>query len=178
MPIKVSVYIATSLDGFIARPKGDLDWLPQGSSDNEDYGYSDFIDSIDTLVMGRKSFEKVLTFGGWPYDDKHVVVLSHGNPTVPDEIKKTVEVSNLPPVALVDYLAQAGYKHLYIDGGVTVQSFLAAGLIQEMIITTIPILIGQGLPLFGPLEQDIKLRHLHTQSYDSGFVQTKYQVII
>ncbi len=177
MPIKASVYIATTLDGFIARLNGDLDWLPQDGSGDEDYGYHSFMDSIDTLIMGRKSFEKVLTFGDWPYGDKHVVVLSRTNPTVPDELKNIVEVSNLPPTALVEHLAQAGYKHLYIDGGVTIQSFLDASQIQEIIITVIPILIGQGLPLFGPLPQDIKLKHVHTQTYESGFVQLKYQVI-
>ncbi len=177
MTIKASVYIATTLDGFIARPNGALDWLPQDGSGDEDYGYHSFMDSIDTLIMGRKSFEKILTFGNWSYGNKHVVVLSHSNLTIPDNIASTVEASNLSPSALVDQLAQAGNKHLYIDGGQTVQSFLAAGLIQEIIITTIPILIGQGIPLFGPLEQDIKLKHLHTQAYESNFVQTKYQVV-
>ncbi len=180
MSIKCSVFIATSLDGFIARPNGDLDWLTGGSGaeESEDYGYKEFIDSVDTLVMGRNTYELALTFGEWPYSNKQVVVLSSGSPTIPTHLAKSVAVVAQPPTALVQQLAAKGARHLYIDGGKTIQGFLRAGLIDEMTITTIPILIGEGIPLFGALERDVKLQHLATRAYASGFVQSKYSVVI
>ena len=180
MSIKCSVFIATSLDGFIARPNGDLDWLTGGSGaeESEDYGYKEFIDSVDTLVMGRNTYELALTFGEWPYSNKQVVVLSSGSPAIPTHLAKSVVVVAQPPTALVQQLAAKGARHLYIDGGKTIQGFLRAGLIDEMTITTIPILIGEGIPLFGALEHDVKLQHLATRAYASGFVQSKYSVVI
>jgi len=178
--IKCSVFIATSLDGFIARPNGDLDWLTggNGAEESEDYGYKEFIDSVDTLVMGRNTYELALTFEEWPYSNKQVVVLSSGSPAIPTQLAKSVAVVAQPPTALVQQLAAKGARHLYIDGGKTIQGFLRAGLIDEMTITSIPILIGEGIPLFGALERDIKLQHLATRAYASGFVQSKYSVVI
>ena len=180
MTIKCSVFIATSLDGFIARPNGDLDWLTggNGAEESEDYGYKEFIDSVDTLVMGRNTYELALTFEEWPYSNKQVVVLSSGSPAIPTQLAKSVAVVAQPPTALVQQLAAKGARHLYIDGGKTIQGFLRAGLIDEMTITSIPILIGEGIPLFGALERDIKLQHLATRAYASGFVQSKYSVVI
>ncbi len=183
--MKASVYIATSLDGSIAREDGSLDWL-EGSGEevskddkpqNEDYGYKAFMDSVDALVMGRNTFEKVLGFGGWAYGEKPVIVLSSRSLQIPEHLSKTVEAMSGSPEEVVARLSERGMKHLYVDGGVTVQRFLRAGLIQRLIITRIPVLIGAGIPLFGPLEQDIKLRHIRTQSYPSGFVQSEYEVI-
>ena len=177
--VKASVYIATSLDGYIARENGDLDWLPQGESagSDGDYGYHDFMESVDVLVMGRHTYEQVRSFGQWPYGDKRVVVLSSQAIDIPRDIAKTVEVKSGTPLEVVNYLAEQGATHLYIDGGQTIQGFLKAGLIQQIIITTIPILIGGGIPLFGPLLKDIKLKHIETRSYESGFVQSKYEVV-
>ena len=175
--VKASVYIATSLDGFIARENGDIDWL-MGSDDagGEDYGYQAFMDSVDVLVMGRHSYEKVLSFGKWPYGDKLVVVLSSKPIAIPDDLAPTVEAKSCSPAELVEQLAARGAKHLYIDGGKTIQGFLKAGLIQQLIITRLPILIGSGIPLFGPLTEDITLRHLETRSFTSGFVQSRYEI--
>lgn len=177
MSIKVSVYIATSLDGFIARTNGDLDWLASDEIKDEDYGYEEFISTIDTIILGRQSFEKVLSFGDWPYGGKRVVVLSRGRLTIPGELKGQVEVSSAPLQELMRRLEETGARHLYVDGGKTIQSFLSAGLVQELTITTIPRLIGEGIPLFGCLEHDIKLEHLHTQTFANGLVQTKYKVV-
>ena len=127
--------------------------------------------------MGRNTYELVLTFGEWPYGGKTVVVLSTGSPQVPDHLAGSVEVTSLAPVELVQHLAGKGAKHLYVDGGKTIQSFLWAGLIDELTITLTPILIGEGLPLFGPLNQDLKLKHLETKAYPNGFVQNKYQPV-
>lgn len=179
MDIKCSVFIATSLDGFIARRNGAIDWLtdPSNANAGEDYGYKEFINSVDTLVMGRKTYELALTFGEWPYTGKKVVVLSSASPKVPEQLSGSVEILSGPPDELVGRLSQRGARHLYVDGGVTIQGFLKAGLIDEMIITQIPILIGDGIPLFGILEQDIRFRLIETKTYQSGFVQSKYQVV-
>ncbi len=180
--MKASVYIATSLDGFIAREDGSLDWLPgsDGSSadgDGEDFGYNAFMESIDVLVMGRNTYETVLSFGQWPYGNKRVVVLSRTLTEVSPDLPDTVAISSLSPAELMKELEKTGAKHLYIDGGKTIQSFLNAGLIQEILITRIPVLIGSGIPLFGPLSNDIRLQHVETNSFANGFVMSKYRVV-
>jgi dihydrofolate reductase len=169
--VKCSVFIAASLDGFIARPNGDLDWLPGPESGipEEDHGYFEFMETVDVLVMGRGTFEKVLTFGGWPFT-KPVVVLSSRAIVIPPGLPESVEAMSGSPAEIVARLAARGMKHAYIDGGVTITRFLQAGLIQRMIITRIPVLIGSGIPLFGPLTRDIRLRHVDTRSYRSGLV--------
>jgi dihydrofolate reductase len=175
--IKASVYIATSIDGFIARPNGDIDWLTVDELAGEDYGYQAFIDTVDVLVMGRHSFEKVLSFGVWPYEGKRVVVLSSRQLELPEHLSGKVEALNLSPPELTTHLAAQGATHLYIDGGQTIRGFLQAGLIDQLIITRIPILIGEGIPLFGSLPSDIKLKHLETQTFQNGLVQSRYAVI-
>ena len=177
--MKASIYIATSLDGYIARENGDLDWLPGsgGQDGDEDYGYHDFMDSIDVLVIGRNTYEMVLSFGQWPYGNRPVVVLSSKPVQIPPDIAETVEARSCSPAELVKELAERGAKHLYIDGGKTIQGFLNAGLIQQLIITRIPVLIGRGIPLFGPLDKDIRLRHIDTRSFAQGLVQSTYEIL-
>jgi len=178
--LRCSVYIAASLDGFIARKNGALDWLPGSdgeSSDDEDYGFHAFFASIDTLVMGRNTYEQACSFKEWPYRGKRVLVLSSQFPEQPQHLVEGVEGTSWPPQVVVQHLASCGATHLYIDGGKTIQSFLQACLIQEITITQIPILLGEGIPLFGPLAQDIKLTHVATQTFATGFVQSKYTVL-
>jgi dihydrofolate reductase len=175
MPVKVSVYIATSLDGFIARKNGDIDWLTGGES-GEDYGYAEFIASVDTIVMGRNTYEKVLTFDSWPYTKK-VLVLTSRDLIVLPELTGKVEILNLAPRELVREVEKRAARHIYLDGGLTIQRFLSEHLVHELTITTLPILIGEGLPLFGPLDQDVKLELLMSQSFKNGFVQNKYRVL-
>jgi dihydrofolate reductase len=176
--MKSTVFIATSLDGFIARPNGDIDWLGEPPEEGgEDYGYKKLMDTVDFLVMGRNTFEKVLTFGGWPYGPKPVVVLSSHPLDIPEGVSTPVEAMSCSPAELVDRLSARGAKHLYIDGGKTIQRFLDAGLIQRLIITRIPVLIGSGIPLFGPLERDIKLRHIETRAFPGGLEQSEYEVV-
>jgi dihydrofolate reductase len=174
--VKASVFIAISLDGYIARENGGLDWLPEGGN-GEDYGYNEFINTVDVIVMGRNTYEKVLSFGAWPYGDKPVLVLTRSQLTIPEKMSQFIEVMSGSPQELVQHLAARGAEHLYIDGSKTIQGFLRAGLIQSMIITSIPVLIGKGIPLFGPLESDIMLRHIETRHFPSGLVQSKYEVI-
>jgi dihydrofolate reductase len=170
----VSVFIGTSVDGFIARPNDDLDFLPEGGG--EPHGYNEFIASVDAIVLGRKTFEKVLTFGAWPYGDKRVVVLSSRPLDLSKAIGGVVEQMAGPPGEIVSQLAARGVNNLYIDGGITIQRFLRAGAIQRLIITRVPVLIGDGVPLFGTLPHDIRLRHIATRHYPSGLVQSEYEV--
>ncbi len=173
------------MDGFIARKNGDIDWLPQGSEGDEDYGYTEFMSTVDHIVMGRNSFEKVLTFGEWPYNKK-VIVLTSRDLTLPPKLVDKVEPLHLPPRDLVHEmdirgatpaLAGGAREGIYLDGGITIQHFLRERLINEMVITIIPILIGEGLPLFGTLEKDVRLELIHSRSFPNGFVQNKYKVL-
>ena len=179
MRVKVSVYIATSFDGFIARNDGALDWLDKANSNvpkGEDCGFQAFIDSIDTLIMGRKTYEKVLSFGQWPYGCTPAVILSRGKISFPSNLPGTVTHSSESPQDLLKRLSNEGVTHVYVDGGSTIQRFLSAGLIDEITVTVIPVLIGSGIPLFGSVDKDINLVHLRTITYDFGFVQTTYLV--
>ena len=144
---KCSVFIATSLDGFISRRDGSIDWLNEANAvvpEGEDCGYAQFMSSVDALVMGRNTFEQVLSFGAWPYGSTPVVVLSRQLKSLPGNVPATVTLSADDPATLVQRLSTEGLEHLYIDGGLTIQSFLSAGLIDEIIITTIPIILGAG----------------------------------
>ena len=169
-----SVFIGTSVDGFIARPNDDLDFLPEGGG--EPHGYNEFIASVDAIVIGRKTFEKVLTFGAWPYGEKRVVVLSSRPVDLSAARGGVVEQMAGAPADIVSQLGARGVHNLYIDGGITIQRFLRAGLIQRLIITRVPVLIGEGVPLFGALPHDIRLRHVATRHYPSGLVQSEYEV--
>lgn len=177
MPLRASVFIATSIDGFISRKDGSIDWLNEANMSvppGEDCGYKAFFDSVDVLVMGRNTFELVRTFDPWPYGPKRIVVMSSSGVDISGEYRSTVSVSSESPKALVSRLEAEGAAHLYIDGGVTIQRFLAAGLIDQLTITLIPVLLGEGRPLFGPLPQDLKLRPIAVKHYDFGFVQITY----
>ena len=171
--MKVSVYIACSVDGFIARQNGDLDWLPQEpTEDGEDYGYQEFISSIDCMLMGFNTYKKLLEFDEWPYDIPVVVMTS----TKMAEIPGRARFTSATPLEVYRDLESRGLKRIYLDGGLLIQSFLQENLVDDLIITTIPVLIGQGRPLFGNLKQDKKLAHLKTQSFSSGMVQTHYRI--
>ena len=171
--MKASVFVGTSVDGFIARPNGALDFLPPGGG--EPHGYNEIIASVDALVIGRNTFETVLQFSEWPYARKRVIVLS--SRSLPAVQGYLVEQMSGNPEEIVAKLEASGVRHAYIDGGITVQRFLRAGLIQRMVITRVPVLIGEGIPLFGALPGDIRLRHVKTQSYPSGLVQTEYEIV-
>lgn len=173
--LTASVFCGTSVDGFIARPNGDLDFLPPGGG--EPHGYNEFWASVDALVIGRKTFETVLAFPEWPYGKKRVVVLSSRPVDLSRVRGGVVEQMSGSPAEIVAKLAASGAHHAYIDGGITIQGFLRAGLIQRIIITRVPVLIGEGIPLFGALPRDVRLRHVATQHYPSGLVKTEYQVL-
>lgn len=172
--MKASVFIATSLDGFIARQDGSLDWLPMNGG--EPHGYTEFIETVDAIVIGRKTFETVMAFPNWPYGKKQVVVLSSRPEDLAAPAGAVCDMMGGPPREIVSGLSERGMKHLYIDGGVTIQRFLEASLIQRVIITRIPVLLGSGIPLFGPLSRDIRLEHVATRTYPSGMVQSEYLI--
>ena len=176
---RASAFIATSLDGFIARADGSLDWLDDAQSlipEGEDCGYLEFMASIDGLVMGRHTFERVLTFDPWPYENMPVYVLSHAPLTIPVAVAASVHSFQGTVEALVAKLGKAGFRHLYVDGGQTIQGFLRAGVLDDITITVIPVLLGTGRPLFGPLPHDVEMTLLRSRAYEFGFVQSTYRI--
>ncbi|KZY70618.1 dihydrofolate reductase family protein [Oleiphilus sp. HI0067] len=171
-------FIATSLDGYIARKDGNLDWLDKANAivlEGEDCGFVDFISTVDVLVMGSNTYAKVLSFGTWPYEVP-VIVLSQRDLSVPNELSDKITISKEAPEDLVQRLSAEGNQRLYIDGASVIQSFLSKGLITDMTITVVPVLIGEGISLFGHTEQDIELEHVSSKAYDFGFTQIKYLV--
>lgn len=177
--MKCSSYIASSLDGFIAKADGSLDWLDQANAsvpDGEDCGYAQYMASVDVIVMGRKTFETVLSFNTWPYD-KPVYVVSRQWRSLPATAQATVRLWSDTPAALTAHLQANGVRSAYVDGGQLIQSFISAQLLDEITITRIPVLLGTGTSLFGPLPAGaatVTAQHLHTRSYDFGFVQSHY----
>ena len=168
--VQCSVYIATSLDGFIARRDGRIDWLQTVERTDEDYGYQQFRDSIDTVIVGRSTYNQALGFEPWPYAGKRCIVLTH---TVP-ESKQGEEFYRGSPAVLVQTLSSAGVRRVYVDGGTVIQQFLAAGLIADLTISIVPILLGEGIPLFGMVGREIPLKLVANRSFESGLVQLEY----
>ena len=168
-----SVFVGTSLDGFNARTDGALDFLPPDGG--EPHGYDEFMATVDALVIGRNTYETVLGFGGWAYGKKPVFVLSTRALATPPA-RAIVERLSGEPADIVAKLDSRGIRHIYVDGGITVQRFLRAGLIDRLIITHVPVLIGSGIPLFGDLPGDLQLRHIATRSFPSGLVQSEYHL--
>lgn len=173
--MKASIFVGTSLDGFIARPNGTFDFLSAGHADAEPHGFDEFLATVDALVMGRNTFETVLPFPIWPYGNKPVFVLS-SRPLPPAPSGATVERMTGTPAEVLAQLAGRGMGHVYVDGGVTIQAFLRAGLIQHLVISRVPVLIGAGIPLFGVVDADIPLKHIATRQYSSGLVQSEYAI--
>ena len=156
--MRTVIYIATSLDGFIARTDGDIEWLLNiPNPDNSDFGYKEFITGIDAILMGRNTYEVALSFESWPYN-RPVFVLSNILDGIPQKLENKAEIIKGDLKDILQRLESRGIKNLYIDGGRTIQSFLKEDLIQEMIITTVPILLGEGIPLFGHLNNDLKFK--------------------
>lgn len=177
MPLRCSVYVATSVDGFIARPDGDIDWLHDpvyAEAPLQGLTYEAFTATVDVLVMGRHTFETVCAFETWPYEGQDVLVLTSNEGVVPPHLKETVRTASGSPAEIVAMLEAEGKQHAYIDGGLTIQRFLRAGLIDDITITRIPILLGQGIPLFGALDADVHLRLVESTPSDNGFVQVRY----
>jgi len=176
----VSVFIATSLDGFIATLDGGVDWLTESGTpeDNEEFGYTQFMSTVDVMVMGRKTLDIVLSFGvDWPYEGTRVIVLSRTMQEVPEELAGKIELYNGSITALANRLRSEGSKRVYVDGGTTIQSFLRDGLVTDITVTRVPVILGEGIPLFGPVKAPITLKHIQTADIGSSFVASKYHII-
>lgn len=171
------VFIATSLDGYISRKDGDIDWLLSRGDQTEDHGYNNFIEVMDGIVMGRGTYEKVISFETWPYT-KPVVVLSQSlsQSSLPENLWGKVRFMNLSPRDVMSFLAGEGWNKVYVDGGQVIQSFIRDNLIEDIVITVVPVLIGSGRTLFGSLKGDLSLNHLKTTSFPSGLVQLTYRI--
>jgi dihydrofolate reductase len=171
--VRCSVFIATSLDGFIARPDGSIDWLSIVERAGQDYGYGDFFASVDTLLVGRKTYETALGFPSWPWSGKRVIVLTRGaRQPVQDE-----ELWSGEPTSIARRLEERGAKHVYVDGGDVIRQFLAARVVHDVTVSTVPILIGRGVRLFGDLAEDVRLELVESRAFDSGLVRSRYRVV-
>ena len=184
--MKCSVYIATSADGYIATTDGGVNWLHTAGDqdadmgDNPDMGFGSFIDSIDCMIMGRKCMEMIssmdLTPEQWPYGDTHIVVLSNTVKEPPENLLGKVEMYSGDIQSLIKKLETNGFKHAYIDGGSTITSFINLKLIDKMTITKAPVLLGEGIPLFGKINQSVKLENAEATAFPNEFIQIKYDV--
>jgi len=170
--------MAMTLDGFVARKNHTLDWLEKLDTAGEDHGFTEFMDSVEVIVMGSGSYKTVLGFGEWPYT-KPVVVLSRSlvQADVPDALQGKVEIMSLEPVDLMHVLGERGAKRVYVDGGAIIQSFLRKGLIADMKVAIVPILIGDGIRLFGELDKDIDLALEGISEFKSGLIQMRYRIL-
>lgn len=172
--MRMSVFVGVSVDGFMARPDGSFDFLP--ADGGEPHGYDEFVATVDALLIGRGTYDTVLAFNFWPYGATPVFVLST-RPLDPPPASAVVEHLSGAPSDIAAELEARGIRHVYVDGGVTIQRFLAAGLVQRLIVTRVPVLIGSGIPLFGALPHDVRLRHVATRAFRSGLVQSEYHVL-
>ena len=172
--MKTSVYIGTSLDGFIAKTDGNIDWLTQYANDDAIHAYEEFINGIDAIVIGRGTFEKILTFPSWPYEKK-VFVLSNSIKQLPGTLRDKAILLSMTPEELVSYLSGMGFSSIYVDGGKVIQDFLKKDMIDEMIIAKAPILIGSGIPLFNYIDTDLQFKHIRTEVQYNGLIRSYYE---
>ncbi|MFT3916635.1 MAG: dihydrofolate reductase family protein [Anaeromyxobacteraceae bacterium] len=166
-----AVFIATSADGFIARPDGRLDWLEPFQTPGEDHGYAAFAASVDALVIGRKTYDTALAFPEWPYAGKKVVVWTRGE----DAPEHGARFLSAEPAALAATLAAEGVRRVYLDGGRTISAFLAADLVDELTVSVVPRILGDGIPLFRPPLPDLALTLLEARAYPNGLVQLRWK---
>ncbi|NML20710.1 dihydrofolate reductase family protein [Pseudoflavitalea sp. G-6-1-2] len=171
--MKTFVYIGTSLDGFIAKQDGDVDWIVEYANDEVNQAYVEFSSQIDAIVMGRNTFEKVITFPEWYYK-QHVYVLSNTLKEIPETLKDKASIVSMPPAELLKHLSDKGYKGLYIDGGKVIQSFLKENLIDELIVSIAPLLLGSGISLFGELGRELHFSHKRSVTFSNGLVTNYY----
>ena len=184
--MKCSVYIATSADGYIATHEGGVDWLHEaGNSDadmssNPDMGFNDFVASVDCMIMGRKCMQAISSFNltpeQWPYGDTKIFVLSNSLNAPPENLQDKVEMYSGDILKLISQLETDGFNHTYIDGGATITSFINLQLINEMTITKAPVILGEGIPLFGKINNRVKLINSETITFPNDFIQVKYGV--
>lgn len=169
---KISIYIAASIDGYIARTDNSLDWMDCVGGYDEDYGFKKHLNSVDGLIIGRKTYEVATTVPD-PYPGKHVVVLSKSL----DSVREGMELYKGDLLALVNKLQSQGIKHIWVDGGVTISQFLSLHMVDTMTISVIPKILGSGIPLFNVINKEIPCKVISSKSYPSGLVQMQYEII-
>lgn len=169
-PPHCAVFIAASLDGYIALPDGSVKWLDAVRLDGEDYGFDAFFASVDTLLMGRLTWETVLRLGEWPYQGKRVVVLTHR----PAEGRHGERFRAGEPAELLAQLGAEGARRVYVDGGQVISQFLRAGLVDELTLSVIPTILGRGIRLFQGELPRRALRLASSHVFPSGLVQLRY----
>ncbi len=169
MTVQFAVFIAVSLDGFIARPDGGLDWLDRFHG--EDHGYDSFFRDVDALVIGRGTYDTVAGFPEWPYGSKRVIVCT----SRAADVRHGEELWPGSPRALAERLEREGIRRVYLDGGALIRSFLGEGLVEELTINVVPLILGGGRPLFGPGLPELPLRLVESKSYPSGLLQIRYR---
>jgi len=174
--MRTTVYIGTSLDGFIAEKNRTIDWLTEFESAEIGDSYKEFIRTIDAIVIGRRTFETVIAFPSWPYTTK-VFLLSKTIKQVPDALREKVTLLSMEPKEILRYLSSQGYSHIYVDGGNVIQGFLREDCIDELIITRVPLMLGSGVPLFGVLDRELRFQHITTTAYSNGLVKSRYERI-
>jgi dihydrofolate reductase len=171
---RTSTFVGISLDGFLARPDGSVDWLKP--FEGEDHGYLDFFKSIDTVVIGRRTYEFVLEMlrSGvpWAYGNKRCVVMTHR----PVEGQNGERAFSGEPTVLLNQLEADGAQHVYVDGGVVIRSFLTAHLLDRLTVSVVPVLLGAGFPLFGGVALESGLQFENAKSFENGLVQLRYRV--
>jgi dihydrofolate reductase len=172
--MKTFVFLGVSLDGYIARIDGSLDFLDSYQDGNEDYGYSDFIKNIDVILMGRKTFEKVISFDEWPYSIPVYVATNKGI-VIPEKLKNICHTIGGSPSEIINIFKTKNFKNIYIDGGITIQAFLLENLIDEITISRLPVLIGDGIPLFSKNQKEIHFIHKETIVYKNGIIKSLYE---
>jgi dihydrofolate reductase len=172
--MKTSVYIGTSLDGFIAKTDGNIDWLTQYANHDAIHAYEEFINGIDAIVIGRGTLEKILTFPSWPYEKK-AFVLSTSLKQLPGTLKHNATLLSMKPKELLSYLSGLGFSSIYVDGGKVIQDFLREDVIDDLIISKVPVLIGNGIPLFGFLGAELQFKHIRTEVQSNGLVRSYYK---
>jgi dihydrofolate reductase len=172
--MKTSVYVGTSLDGCISRKDGDIEWLTPFNNSEVYDSYNEFIKNIDAIVIGRGTFEKVLSFSAWPYVQP-VIVLSNSIKQLAESLKAKATLLSMKPKDLLKHLSEQNFSNIYIDGGRVIQDFLNADCIDELIITKVPVVLGSGISLFGNLEKELTFTHLNTSIYSNGLVKSHYQ---
>ncbi len=168
------VFIGTSLDGFIAGTDGDLEWLTTFAVPEVNVGYEEFINKIDAVVIGRGTFETVLSFPEWPYKQP-VFVLSTTMKRLPERLEGKATLLSMMPKKILTHLSDKGFASLYVDGGKVIQAFLRDDCIDELIIARVPVLLGSGIPLFGYMQNALQFRHIKTVSYANGLVRSYYE---
>jgi dihydrofolate reductase len=178
MTLTCHAFIAASLDGYIARADGSIDWLEPFNAADEDHGFDAFLADKDGIIMGRGTYETVLGFGHWPYA-LPVIVLSHSLTVddIPDSLADSVAITDMDPSDLIAALTEEGWQKVYVDGGQVIQSFLRDGLLTEITVTRVPLLLGQGRPLFAEAEAETRLTLQGSHSFPSGLVTSTYRVV-